>query len=86
MFTAMAKRIRLIIDTDEVLRETVKLAALVEAAKRRCEVTKSDIINELVRKAYPDLLAEAEAKFGPALPPEELKPKKRGRKKKGADE
>ena len=54
MPTVMAERIRLIIDTEEVLRRAVRLRAAARG------ITHSDVINELIRKHLPKEVADAE--------------------------
>ena len=52
----MAERIRLIVDTDDLIRRAVRLRAL----KRGSDVTVSDVVNEALRKEFAEEIAEVE--------------------------
>jgi hypothetical protein len=73
----MAERIRLIVDTDEVIRRAVRLRAL----KLGDDFTISDVVNDILRNALADEIAEVknypQAGSGSARKPGP-KPKKRG--------
>lgn len=82
MSTFMAERIRLIVDTDEVIRRAVRLRAL----KMGDDVTHADVVNGILRGDYPSLkeeIAEVEkfpqASSGTGKKPGR-KPKKEGGK------
>jgi hypothetical protein len=81
MTALMAERIRMIVDTDEMMRRAVQLRRL----KMPTGTTVSDVVNHILREALAEELAEV-ATY-PGMEGEEgYKPKKRGRpRKKGGE-
>src|SRR5262245_20667559 len=78
MTVVMVERIRLAIDTDEVVRRAARLRSV----KRGGGVTLSDIVNEILREALAEEIAELEQASGETTEPRKSKrpgrPRKRG--------
>ncbi len=54
MSVSMTERIRLMVDTEDVIRRAVRLRAL----KQGDDVTNSDVVNAILREALADEIAE----------------------------
>jgi len=81
MPTIMAERIRLIIDTDDDLRRAIKLRLL----RGPAGATTSDLVNEILRKALADEVAEVQSYPRPEGEPGGKARRPRGRPRKKAD-
>ena len=74
MTTVMAERIRLIIDTDDIVRRAVHLRRI----KMPGVVSNSDVVNAILREALAAEIAEIEGYDKPAEKPRQKKGKGSG--------
>jgi hypothetical protein len=73
-----AGRVRLIIDTEDIIRRAVARRVHKEGLRTRRDLTKSEVVTEILRAALAEEIAELEAG-----PPDPGPATRRGRKPKG---